>query len=127
MPLRDTVRDAQRRLAELDGAHRRAAAKLDRAAARRNEVIAEQDGIVAEARVEVERAVGAMAAEVGVALTATLLGLEASHVRRLAKRPGSGDAPARPKTGKGSASTRLPREQRATGSDAGWDDDSGGL
>jgi len=126
MPLRDTVRDAQRRLAELDGAHRRAAAKLDRAAVRRIEVIAEQDGIVADARVEVERAIRTMAAEVGVALTASLLGLEASHVRRLAKRPAPGDTPARgPKGNKGPASTRRPREQR--GSDAGWDVDSGGL
>ena len=43
MPLRPEVRDAQRTLATLDAAHRRAVARLNQALARRAELIAEQD------------------------------------------------------------------------------------
>jgi hypothetical protein len=86
MPLRDTVRDAQRKLAELDSAHRRAAAKLDRATARRTAVLAEQDRLVQGAQNEVDRAIAAMALETGPELAATVLGLEVAHVRRLGKK-----------------------------------------
>lgn len=81
----DTVRDAQRRLAALDGAHTRAVTNFDRTCAPRAEVLAEHDSLVARAQGEGERAVAAMAAEIGANLTATLLGLDAAHVRRLAK------------------------------------------
>jgi hypothetical protein len=39
MSVRDTVRDAQRRLAVLDAAHNRAIARVDLAVARRAEVL----------------------------------------------------------------------------------------
>ena len=93
MAVRDTVRDAQRRLAALDGAYTRAVTNFDRTSARRAEVLAEHDGLVAIAQAEVERTVAAMAAEIGVDLTATLLGLDAAHVRHLTKaRKGVGHA-----------------------------------
>ena len=85
MAVRDTVRDAQRRLAALDGAYTRAVTNFDRTSARRTEVLAEHDNLVALAQEEVERTVAAMAAEIGADLTATLLGLDAAHVRHLAK------------------------------------------
>ena len=85
MAVRDTVRGAQRRLAALDGAYTRAVTNFDRISARRTEVLAEHDNLVALAQGEVERTVVAMAAEVGADLTATLLGLDAAHVRHLAK------------------------------------------
>ena len=85
MAVRDTVRGAQRRLAALDGAYTRAVTNFDRTCARRAAVLAEHDSLVALAQGEVERTVVAMAAEVGADLTATLLGLDAAHVRHLAK------------------------------------------
>ena len=85
MAVRDTVRDAQRRLAALDGAYTRAVTNFDRTSARRTEVLAEHDNLVALAQEEVERTVAAMAAEIGADLTATLFGLDAGHGRHLAK------------------------------------------
>jgi hypothetical protein len=85
MAVRGTVRDAQRRLAALDGAYTRAVSNLERANARRAKMLAEHDGLVAAARGEVERIVAAMASEIGADLTATVLGLDAAHVRHLAK------------------------------------------
>ncbi|MHB8293913.1 MAG: hypothetical protein ACYDH5_04680 [Acidimicrobiales bacterium] len=85
MPIRDTVRDAQRRLVALDAAHTKAVARLDHALARRAEVIAEQDRFVIAAEAEVERSVTDMATNLGVELTAHLLGLDSAEVRRLAK------------------------------------------
>jgi hypothetical protein len=92
MAVRDTVRDAQRKLAALDGAYTRAVTNFDRISGRRAEVLAEHDSLVAIAQAEVERTVAAMAAEIGADLTATLLGLEAAHVRHLTKaRKGVGN------------------------------------
>jgi hypothetical protein len=85
MAVRDTVRDAQRRLAALDGAYTRAITNFDRTSARRTEVLAEHDNLVATAQAEVEQTVAAMAAEIGADLTASLLGLDAAHVRHLTK------------------------------------------
>jgi hypothetical protein len=86
------VRDAQRTLAVLDAAYTRAIARLSRSSARRAEVMVEQDRLVEIAKGEVERTVATMAAEIGSDLTATLLGLDASAVRRLAKgRKPAGD------------------------------------
>lgn len=81
----DTVRDAQRRLAELDAAHRRELAKLDRATVRRREVVAKQDTFVAAARADVDRTVVAMATEIGIDLTSSLLGLSSTDVRHLVR------------------------------------------
>jgi hypothetical protein len=50
MPPRDTVRDAQRRLAELDTACRRATTKLGHATARRAALLDNQDRLAQLAR-----------------------------------------------------------------------------
>lgn len=85
MAVRDTVRDTQRRLAALDGAYTRAVTNFDRTCARRAEVLAEHDSLVTLAQGQVERTVAAMAVEIGADLAATLLVLDAAHVRHLAK------------------------------------------
>jgi hypothetical protein len=85
MPLRPEVRDAQRTLAALDAAHSRAVARLNQALARRAEVVAELDRQVAAAQAGVQEAVVAMAGEVSVELTAHVLDLDVTEVRRLVK------------------------------------------
>ena len=85
MAVRDEVRDAQRALATLDAAHRRAVARLDQALARRTDVLAEADRQVAAAQGAVEAAIADMARQVSADLTATVLGLDVAEVRRLAK------------------------------------------
>ena len=47
MPRPNNVRDAQRRLAELDSEYRRSVAKLDRAIARRSEILIQHERRVA--------------------------------------------------------------------------------
>jgi len=85
MVIRDEVREAQRALAALDAARVRAVDRLDRAVARRTEVVAEADRQVATARSGVEAAIVEMARQVGVDLAAALAGVEAAEVRRLSK------------------------------------------
>ena len=85
MAVRDEVRDAQRALATLDAAHRRAVARLDQALARRGEVLAEQDRQVAVARAAVDAAIADMARQVSADLTATVLAVDVTEVRRLVK------------------------------------------
>ena len=85
MAVRDEVRDAQRALATLDAAHRRALARLDQALARRAQVLAEADRQVAVARGAVEAAIADMARQVSADLTAAVLGLDVVEVRRLAR------------------------------------------
>jgi len=85
MPVRPELSAAQRALAVLDAAHARAASALERAVARRAEVVSEQDRQVAAAQAGVDRAVAEMAQRVSVELTAQLLGLSVNEVRRLAK------------------------------------------
>ena len=86
MTIRDAIKTYQRRLVELDDSHSRAKDRLDSARSRRAELVKQQDQAVAEAEKQVEVTVVDMAAEVGADLTASLLGIEAGHVRRLVKR-----------------------------------------
>jgi hypothetical protein len=69
----------------LDAAHRRAVATLERASARRSQVLAEQDRLVAVAQGEVDATVATMVAEIGPDLTALLVGVNSSKVRRVAR------------------------------------------
>jgi hypothetical protein len=85
MAARDSVRNVKRRLADLDAQHARAVAKLNRASARRAELVADQDRLVAVPQKDVDRAVGAMADALGVQLTAKVLGLDPADVRRVVK------------------------------------------
>jgi hypothetical protein len=84
--VRDTVRDPQRRLAALDGTYARAVTNFERICARRAEVLAEHDNLVATAEREVERTVAVSPGEIGADLTATLLGLWAGHVHHVMKQ-----------------------------------------
>lgn len=86
MATRDTVKDYQRRLAKLDGAHSSAQLQLVAARRRRAEVLAAQDKLVADAERTVDEAAVAMAAEVGPELAANLLDRDVSQMRRLMKR-----------------------------------------
>ena len=99
MPVRPEVREAQRLLAALDAAHVHAAGRLAQALARRAEVLAEQDRLVASAQEALERAVADMAKQVSAELAAQLCGFELAEVRRLAKAypssPGSPPSPVR--------------------------------
>jgi hypothetical protein len=97
VPVRSEVRDTQRSIAALDAGHARALRRLDQAVAHRAEMIADADRQVALARAEVDRAIADMARRVSVELTAHLLGLDISDVRRAAKAnpDGSGAGSAR--------------------------------
>jgi hypothetical protein len=83
--MHNAVRDAQRRLAELESAHRHAVNKFDRAVARRAAVVAAHDRLVRSARETVEQTVITMADSLGVELTATLVNLDPRTVRRMAR------------------------------------------
>lgn len=85
MTVREAVREAQRRLAALDAAYRKATSRLERATTHRAEVAAEEDRKVAAATSAVEAAVAAMAEAVGVELTAGLCAMDPAEVRRYAK------------------------------------------
>jgi hypothetical protein len=89
MSVRDAVRDAQRRLAALDATYNRAVATLEKTIRHRNDVLAQQDRVVANAESDVRRAVAEMVTEFGTELTATVLGLETTEVRRLARGSGA--------------------------------------
>jgi hypothetical protein len=81
----EAIKDYQRRLARLAGAHAKAVNKLEAEQAIRAELLAEHDRRVEEAGIEVRRAIAAMALEVGPELTASVLGLDPRVVRRLAR------------------------------------------
>lgn len=85
MPPRPEVRDTQRIIATLDAVHRRAADRLDRALARRAELLGEQDRQVAVAQAGVDQAIVEMAKRLSVELSAQVLGLDPGEVRRLAR------------------------------------------
>jgi hypothetical protein len=55
MSVRETVRDAQRRLAAVDADYARAIAKFNRASARRTEILADRDRLIAVAQDDVEK------------------------------------------------------------------------
>ena len=102
---RTSVRECQRRLAELASAYERARARRDAAVARRASVVAAQDRLVEEAEGGVREAVTDLAGGVGVELAAGLTGLGSAEVRRLVKMSGSA-------AHRGPGSTRRP-EPRA--------------
>jgi hypothetical protein len=108
---RTSVRECQRRLAELAGAYERARARRDAAVARRASVVAAQDRLVEEAEGGIRAAVTDLAGGVGVELAAGLTGLGSAEVRRQVKMNGSA-------AHRGRASTRSP-EPRAEASTPG--------
>lgn len=90
MKVRNAVRDYQHRLAELDTGYSRARDRLAAALAKRTKLIEAQDQLVADAQREVEEAIVTMALEAGPELTASLLAVEVTLVRRLVKDSRSG-------------------------------------
>ena len=85
MKVRSNVKEYQRRLAQLDADHSRAQDRLAAARRKRADVVGDQDRLVTAAEHEVKAAVAAMAAEVGPDVTAALLNIDPSDVRRLVK------------------------------------------
>lgn len=85
MATSDAVKNYKHLLGQLAGAHEKARARLEAVHARRSEVIAAQDELVATAAAGVDRAVVAMAQGVGPELTAGVLGLDVVEVKRLVK------------------------------------------
>lgn len=85
MPVRPEVRDTQRTLAALDAAHAKAVTVLERAVERRKAAVAAHDRRVAAAQAGVDQTVAAMADQVSVELTAQLLGMDVTAVRRCAR------------------------------------------
>ena len=81
----EAIKDYQRRLAQLAGAHAKALKRLEAQHAIRVQLLAEHDHRVEEAGIEVRRTIAAMALEVGPELTANVLGLDPRVVRRLAR------------------------------------------
>lgn len=81
--VRDTVREYQRRLVQLDAEHLRAQDRLAAAKQKRDDLIAEQNELVSAAEREVGAAVTAMASALGPDVTASILDMKPSELRRL--------------------------------------------
>ena len=85
MATAESVKNYKHLLGQLATAHEKASARLTAAEAKRAEVMATQDQLVAGAASGVERAVVDMALGVGPELTAGVLGIDMAEVRRLVK------------------------------------------
>jgi MinD superfamily P-loop ATPase len=85
MPVADSVKNYKQLLGQLAAAHEKASTRLTNAEAKRSEVIAVQDRLVAETAKGVDRAVVDMANGVGPELTSGVLGIDVVEVRRLVK------------------------------------------
>jgi len=88
MPSKDTVKSYQAALARYVADHDRAASRLEQAMSRRAEILAAQDEAVAAAREVVQQTVISMAHALGPDLTAGLLELDVTDVRRLSRSAG---------------------------------------
>ena len=82
---RERLRDHQAAAAKVVGAHGAALARLEAVTARRAEVLAAQDLLVADANAEVAAAVVTAAQLMGADVAATLLDVSRAEVRRLTK------------------------------------------
>ena len=85
MAASESVRNYKQLLGQLATAYEKARGRLTIVEAKRVEVIATQDQLVAAASSAVDRAVVAMATGVGPELTAGVLGLDVAEVKRLVK------------------------------------------
>jgi hypothetical protein len=65
--------------------HSAALARLDAVISRRDKVVGDQDTLVATANADVITAVSAVVQIMGVTVAADILGLSATHVRRITK------------------------------------------
>jgi hypothetical protein len=85
MAVADSVKNYKQLLGQLATSHEKASTRLANAEAKRAEVIASQDQLVAATASGVDRAVVDMANGVGPELTAGVLGIDVGEVRRLVK------------------------------------------
>jgi hypothetical protein len=85
MATAESVKNYKRLLGQLAAAHEKASTQLANVEAKRSEVIAVQDRLVAETAKGVDRAVVDMSNGVGPELTAGVLGIDVVEVRRLVK------------------------------------------
>ncbi len=85
MAASESVRNYKQLLGQLATAYEKARGRLTIVEAKRVEVIATQDQLVAAASSGVDRAVVAMAKGVGPELTAGVIGLDVAEVKRLVK------------------------------------------
>jgi hypothetical protein len=85
MAARERLRDHQVAAANVVSAHSAALARLEAVTSRRAEVLVAQDGLVAAANAEVIAAVVTAAKVMGADVTATLLDVTKSEVRRAMK------------------------------------------
>lgn len=83
---RQTVKEYQRRLVQLDAEHSRAKERLETARRKRDEVVAAHEQQVTDAESEVEKTVVAMATAIGSELAANLLDLDLGRVKQLVRR-----------------------------------------
>jgi hypothetical protein len=88
MPSKDTVKSYQAALARYVADHDRASARLEQSMSRRAEILVAQDQAVAAAREAVQQAVISMAHALGPDLTAALLELDVTDVRRFSRSAG---------------------------------------
>jgi len=82
---RERLREHQAAAAKAVSAHSAALARLEAVTARRAEVLASQDGLVAAAKAEVTAVVVTAAKVMGADLAATLLDVSKAEVRRATK------------------------------------------
>ena len=85
LPSKETVKSVQGVLARLASDYSRAQSRLEQVAARRAAALAAQDKAVAAAQCEVDRSIAEMASALGPELTASVLEMRLSDVRRLVK------------------------------------------
>ncbi len=96
MPARESIRNAQKLIATLDGRHSRAKAGLELAQTKRANAIKNLDHLVKIAQAQVNQAIVDMANCIGVDMTSSLLNLEISNVQKLVKtiKPSGNDTKA---------------------------------
>jgi len=84
---RERLREHHAAAAKAIAVHASALARLDAATSRRAETVARQDALVADATIEVARAVAEAASVMGMDVAAAVLGLSKAEVRRMSKVP----------------------------------------
>ncbi|MGH9128905.1 MAG: hypothetical protein ACRDY2_08055 [Acidimicrobiales bacterium] len=108
----EAVKDYQRRLAQLAAAHAKAEARWQAATARRAEVAAAQDRLVADAEEAMNHSVAELATIFGAEVAAKVAGLEPTEVRRMSRAgPAMTATEGRPGSTMGAGSPRLTRRR----------------
>ncbi len=83
---RERLREHQAAAAKAVATHMAALARFDAMIARRNRVVAQHDGFVAASKAVVDATVGEAASVMGIEVTAAVLNLSKSEVRRICNK-----------------------------------------